>query len=120
MDNAMPFPLPGELRANLFPPNSRYHGVEIERLEPAEGEPIVYLARRIVPLPERFATLQEHRFEQGERLDVLTFRYLGDPEQFWRVCDANGVLRPDELEQVGRAIRITLPENVPGGGEADV
>ena len=41
--------------------------------------------------------------------------YLGDPEQFWRLCDANGAMRPDELtETVGRRLRITLPEGVPG------
>jgi hypothetical protein len=47
---------------------------------------------------------------QGDRLDNVTARYLGDPAQFWRVCDANNVLRPDELEETGRAIAIALPD----------
>ena len=34
---------------------------------------------------------------QGDRLDNIAARYLGDPEQFWRICDANGAMRPDEL-----------------------
>jgi hypothetical protein len=116
-DPAQPFPQPGELRANLFPPTSRYHGVEIEKLEAVEGEPVVYLARRFVPQTDRFAVLQEYTVVQGDRLDLIAFRHLGDPEQFWRLCDANGVLRPDELEEPGRVVRITLPENVPGGPE---
>jgi hypothetical protein len=35
---------------------------------------------------------------------------LGDPTQFWRLCDANGVLRPDELIQsVGTVIEVAMP-----------
>jgi hypothetical protein len=73
-----------------------------------------------VPAPERFALLTEHVVAQGERLDNITAEHLGDPEQFWRICDANGALRPAELtEELGRRLRITLPEGVPGPGDAD-
>ena len=52
---------------------------------------------------------------QGDRLDNITAQYLGDPEQFWRICDANNVLAPNELtDTLGRIIRITLPEGIPG------
>jgi hypothetical protein len=55
-------------------------------------------------------TLAEHTVTQGDRLDNLAARYVGDPEQFWRICDANDVLRPEDLtEEAGRAIRIGLP-----------
>ena len=75
---------------------------------------MIYLRRRFVPSPEDFALLQYHLVTQGERLDNLTARYLNDPEQFWRLCDANRALRPDELtERVGRQLRITLPEGFP-------
>jgi hypothetical protein len=51
---------------------------------------------------------------QGERLDNITARYLGDPLQFWRVCDANGAMNPSELTAViGRRLRITMPEGIP-------
>ena len=37
----------------------------------------------------------------------------------WRICDANGALRPEELtELIGRRLRITLPEGVPGAPSA--
>ena len=36
---------------------------------------------------------------QGDRLDNITAKYLGDPEQFWRMCDANGAMRPEELTE---------------------
>jgi len=100
---------------NNFSPTSRYYGIETTTLETPEGKVIVYLRRRFVPPPERFALLHEHVVKQGERLDNITAQYLGDPEQFWRVCDGNGAMRPDELtETVGRRLRITLPEGIPG------
>jgi len=102
------------LPSTLFPPTSRYHGIETTTLETPEGKKIIYLKRRFVPSPERFELLQEHVVTQGERLDNITARYLGDPEQFWRICDANGAMRPEELEEIGRRLRITLPEGIPG------
>jgi hypothetical protein len=71
--------------------------------------------RRFIPAAEQLTVLQEHTLVQGERLDQLAARYFGDPELFWRLCDANGVMRPGELtEEVGRRIRITLPEGIRG------
>jgi hypothetical protein len=103
------------MSTNAFPITSRYHAIETATLETAEHTTIVYLRRRLLPPPERFALLQEHVVTQGERLDNITAQYLGDPEQFWRVCDANGAMRPDELiEAIGRRLRITLPEGIPG------
>jgi hypothetical protein len=96
-------------------PASRYFGVEQKRLERPDGTSLAHLGRRFVPNPELFALLQEHVVEQGERPDHVAFRYLQDAEQFWRLCDANGCLHPDELtETPGRRIRITLPEGIPG------
>lgn len=110
---------PNALKATLFPPTSRYHGIEIATLDGPDGRPVAYLRRRFVPAPDRFALLQEHAVADGDRLDNVTARYFGDPEQFWRVCDANGVLRPEELtETPGRRIRITLPEGIPGASDA--
>ena len=98
-----------------FPMNSRYSGIETATIEMPDGKTIIYLHRRLLPPLDRFALLVEHVVTQGERLDNITARYLGDPEQFWRVCDANTAMRPDELtETIGRRIRITLPEGIPG------
>ena len=106
---------PPPLKSDLFPPTSRYHGIDTAMLESSDGKTVAYLRRRFVPQPERFALLQEHTVIQGDRLDNLATRYLGDPEQFWRLCDANGAVWPDELtEKTGRKIRVTLPEGIPG------
>ena len=44
------------------------------------------------------------------RLDQITAKYLSDPTEFWRVADANELLRPEELtDEVGRRIVIAMP-----------
>jgi hypothetical protein len=102
-----------------FPATSRYSGIEIAYLVAADGRQIAYLRRRILPAPEQLALLTEHVVTQGERLDRITAQYLGDPEMFWRLCDANRAMRPDELtETVGRRLRITLPAGIPGAPHA--
>jgi hypothetical protein len=98
----------------MFDAASRYAPLptgEIEVPEPdGTTRTVRYARRRFVPQPGENTTLVEHIVEQGDRLDRVTARYLGDPTQFWRVCDANGALRPEELtEQPGRRIRIALP-----------
>jgi nucleoid-associated protein YgaU len=109
----------GAIEATPLAPNSRYRGLEVAQLERAGQDRIAYFQRRVVPPPEHFVVVQEHVVAQGDRMDNLAARYLGDPELYWRLADANGVLRPDELiEEAGRRIAITLPEGVPGSHDA--
>ena len=98
-----------------FPPSSRYALVAITQLASPDGPAIPYLKRRFVPAPERFESVGEHPVTHGDRLDNLAAVYFEDPELFWRLCDANRALRPDELiEQIGRRLRITLPIGLGG------
>ena len=98
----------------MFEPTSRYHDIETVKmtLTGSGGEPrvVTYKRRRFVPPGSTMTTLAEHTVVEGDRLDNLAARYVGDPEQFWRICDANDVLHPEELtEEAGRNIRIGLP-----------
>jgi hypothetical protein len=97
----------------MFDPTSRYHAIETVTMDGTDNDGalrrIAYKKRRFIPSVEGAQTLAEHTITQGERLDNVTARYLGDPTQFWRVCDANNVLSPDELEETGTVVRITLP-----------
>jgi len=103
------------LKTTLFAPNSRYYGLDTETLVTADGRMIAYVVRRFVPPPESFQVLQEHTVTQGERIDNIAARYLGDPELFWRLCDANRAMRPDDLvANPGRKMRITLPQGITG------
>ena len=97
----------------MFEPTSRYATTADATLtvRDEDGRPrvMVYKRRRFVPAGDGSTTLVEHAVAQGERLDNVTARYLGDPTQFWKVCDANRVLQPAELEELGRTVRIALP-----------
>jgi hypothetical protein len=102
--------------ATAFPPNSRYNGILTLKMTARDGTSVVYVRRRFIAQPDRFAVLGVHVVSAGERLDNVSARYLGDPELFWRLCDANVVIDPGELtDRVGREIAITLPEGIPGG-----
>jgi hypothetical protein len=98
----------------VFDATSRYATIEQATITAADPDgvtrTVTYVRRRFLPGTAGQTTLVEHLVVEGERLDNLTARYLGDPRQFWRVCDANEVFRPDELTQTpGRAIEIALP-----------
>jgi hypothetical protein len=103
------------LQRNLFTATSRYYGLGTNVLAAADGTVIVYLKRRFLPPPSRFQLIQEHVVTQRERLDNIAAAFLGDPELFWRLADANGAMKAEELVQaVGRRLRITLPEGIAG------
>ena len=93
----------------MFSVNSRYYGIETATMETASNQTVVYLKRRFLPLAENFEVLLRTTVTQGDRLDNITATYLGDPEQFWHLCDANNGMHPDELTaQIGQKLRIPL------------
>jgi hypothetical protein len=81
----------------MFDKNSRYYNLDTATLTVTDsnGNPreIRYLKRRFIPSSTGMTTLVEHPVSQGDRLDNITARYLGDPTQFWRLCDSNKILR---------------------------
>lgn len=103
------------LQRNLFTSTSRYYGMDTETLTASSGATIIYLKRRFLPSTDSFQLLQLHAVVQGERLDNIAAKLLGDPELFWRIADANGAMRPEDLVSVvGRQLKITLPQGITG------
>jgi hypothetical protein len=104
-----------------FPTNSRYYGTSTLTHVSPTGEAITYLTRRIVPQPgaPNFATVAQHTVRQGDRLDLIAAKYLGDPLIFWLICDANGAIDPGDLVATpGKVLNITTPQGVPGAPNA--
>jgi len=100
-----------------FPADSRYYGSKTLSYTAPNGQNVSYLARRFVPQPgaPNFATIATHTVKQGDRLDLLAAKYLGDPLMFWLICDANGAIQPEELlETPGTTLNITTPQGIPG------
>jgi hypothetical protein len=104
-----------------FPTDSRYYNSAVLSYTSPTGQSITYLARRFVPQPgaPNYATVATHTVVQGDRLDLIAAKYLGDPLMYWLLCDANGAISPGSLvETPGTAINVTMPQGVPGGMSA--
>jgi len=99
----------------MFTPGSRYAPLAVSTYTTPDGRQIAYVTRRFLPQLDTFALLLLHSVTDSDRLDNVTAQYLDDPQQFWRICDANDVMSPFELtDTVGTQIRITLPQGIPG------
>ena len=95
---------------------SRYYGCAINQYAQPNGTFVAWLARRILPQPSIYLSVQNYVVVENDRIDNLAARFLGDPLLFWMICDANGVTDPDELtSQKGRTILIPLASAVPAG-----
>ena len=95
----------------MFKSNSRYANLETATYTTSEGREIAYVRRRFLPRGEELTLLVEVEVGEGDRLDLITFRSLGEPEQFWQVCDANNALHPFDLtSEAGRVLRVAIPQ----------
>lgn len=95
----------------MFDHTSRYDLIATAQYETADGRRIAYKRRRFVPQGKSLPLLQEVTVLEGDRLDRITYNGLGEPEQFWQVCDANDAMNPADLTaEVGRVLRIPLPQ----------
>ena len=97
-------------------PNSRYYGATVESLVLPNGTTVQYLQRRIIPSASIYTSLQNYTLVDGDRIDNLASKYLGDPTLYWLICDANTSLDPDALTaRPGAMIRIPLGAGIPAG-----
>jgi hypothetical protein len=119
----MSYPLAAMMHLKVIPPvtfptDSRYYGYSVLQYAAADGQSVPYLARRIIPQPgaPNYATINQYTVQQGDRLDRIAAKFLGDPILAWLICDANGALKPHDLVATpGRTLAITTPQGVPGG-----
>jgi hypothetical protein len=91
-------------------PGSRYDGLAIATHREADGRTVSYLRRRFVPQADGLPLLAEVVVTRGDRLDLVAARTLGDPELYWRICDANEAMNPEDvMAEIGRMLRIPQP-----------
>ncbi len=97
----------------MFGPTSRYAGLDVAEMSVVDADgttrTVRYVRRRLLPRLDDQTPVAEHVVSPGERLDHIAARHLSDPTRFWLLCDANPVLRPEELEQVGRVVVVAMP-----------
>jgi hypothetical protein len=78
----------------VFEPPSRYLGVETYLAVDRRGRTVEVVA---VPDAAAQALAGVHVRREGERLDHLAARYLGDAVLWWRIAERNDVMVPAAL-----------------------
>lgn len=81
----------------MFERNSRYFDLGKAYHITSDGNKFVYIRRRFIPKRNRDVTYPINQYFEGDRLDLLAGRILGDPEAFWRICDVNTEMNPRKL-----------------------
>jgi hypothetical protein len=100
----------------MFEPTSRYYEIENATLTTRDGRTVTYKRRRSLPQGSSLPAFSEVSVREGDRLDLLSARELGDPELFWRICDANDAMDPLDLTaEPGSKVRIPGPDFGGGG-----
>ena len=95
----------------MFEHTSRYYDLETAGWTAPDGRTISYKRRRFLPQGETMPLLVVVTVTENDRLDLIAARTLGDPEQFWRICDANDALGPLDLtSQPGAKLRVPVPQ----------
>lgn len=92
-----------------FPPTSRYYGLPLVRTKLPDGREVACVGRRFLPALDAYERIAVHEVQGGDRLDLLAAQYFADPEQGWRMPEANGVRDPRELlTEAGSRIAIAV------------
>ncbi|MCX6223383.1 MAG: hypothetical protein NTV01_01285 [Bacteroidia bacterium] len=78
----------------MFDDKSRYKKLPPYEVNDRRGRKVTVVP--VPPAPEQ-SPLGRHLMKQGQRLDHLAKQYLDDPAGYWRICEINGVMLPEEL-----------------------
>jgi hypothetical protein len=92
----------------MFDATSRYTQCGDAFVVTNDGKIIKYKRRRFIPKEiDIQIPILEIDIVTGDRIDLISSKYLANPEQFWRLCDMNGIMHPLDLtEKIGKTIKI--------------
>ncbi|MFW2542776.1 hypothetical protein ACN2XU_09050 [Primorskyibacter sp. 2E107] len=79
-----------------YPKTSRYHDLPLRSVPGPDGPPVTVVE---APRREEAPTRGWHRYQPGQRLDLLGNAYCGAPQAWWRIPDHMNVLWPDALTE---------------------
>lgn len=105
--------------SEFFALNSRYRTVPLRSRVAEDGSVETFVGRRVIPEVDRYKPLTQHRLSGVERIDRIAADHFGDPELYWRICDANGDQDPAEAASPdGRVLVIPMPLEVADRGQS--
>ena len=91
----------------MFFKGSRYEKIDTNAITDSTGRVLVYKKIRFIPPTQGVVG---YSVRQGDRLDQIANRSFRDPQRFWRVCDANEAMWPDDLLLIGHVLEIPPSE----------
>jgi hypothetical protein len=91
----------------MFFKGSRYEKVQTLWTTDASGRRIAFKATRFIARTE---PIEGHWVTSDERLDHIAWQHFRDAERYWRICDANGALWPDDVLEPGTVLGIPTAE----------
>lgn len=98
----------------MFDHTSRYYVIADARYTSSTGQEIIYKRRRFLPQGQDLPFLTNVKVNDGDRLDIIAGKTLGNSLLFWRIADANNGMNPIDLtERPGRILKVAIPQ-VPG------
>ncbi|MDH3657576.1 MAG: hypothetical protein OEM77_05515 [Nitrosopumilus sp.] len=76
-------------------------------MQTEDEKTIRYKKRRFLPLAEKMQIQYMVNVIAKDRLDNISAKTISDPEHYWRICDANNAMHPEELVLTpGRMLKI--------------
>lgn len=80
----------------MFDEKSRYSKSKPYAVEDHRSRKVLVIP--VPPVPDQ-QPLGRHLMKQGQRLDHLSGQYLDDPAGYWRICEINGTMLPEQLTE---------------------
>lgn len=88
----------------FFDNKSRYKDQPVYQITDGRGRQVTVV---MPPPPPEQTVRGYHVRRQGQRLDHLAYQYLRDPAGFWRICEMNAAILPEQLSD---ADEVAIPE----------
>ncbi len=93
----------------MFFKGSRYAKAATTEIVDSRGLTLKYKKVRFITQPRK---MREQIVNEFDRLDNVAYKHLRDSQRFWRICDLNYALWPDDILSVaGRSIDIPVAED---------
>lgn len=84
---------------------SRYEDLPLRIYKPDE-DGIQYATRRFLPRGEDIRAINDVEVKPHERIDLIAHRNVNNSTLWWKIADANDVMRAEDLEEPGRHLKI--------------
>ena len=96
--------------------SSRYYGGAINQYTQPDGTPVVYLARRILPQPSIYLSVQNYIVVENDRIDNLGRAFLG--QRFWMMRDEHRDRNPERGQRQEKSAPASA-SRLPGRGRQE-